>query len=124
MEVLHRISCCDRRGNCNQPKCQKNFALNPLGDGLAFLAMVSWGFYSALIRKIGELEYPTIAVTRRIYFYGILFLIPVLIEQKASFKTRDFITARDFSKFLVLRIMCKCNGISAVESGNEMDWCN
>ena len=51
---------------------QKNFALNPLGDGLAFLAMISWGFYSALIRKIGELEYPTIAVTRRIYFYGIL----------------------------------------------------
>ena len=51
---------------------QKNFALNPLGDGLAFLAMISWGFYSALIRKIGELEYPTIAVTRRIYFYGTL----------------------------------------------------
>ena len=26
---------------------QKNFALNPLGDGLAFLAMISWGFYYA-----------------------------------------------------------------------------
>lgn len=26
---------------------QKNFALNPLGDGLAFLAMISWEFYYA-----------------------------------------------------------------------------
>jgi drug/metabolite transporter (DMT)-like permease len=53
---------------------QKNLQLNPLGDGLAFLAMISWGCYSALVRKIGEWEYPVIAVTRRIYFYRILFL--------------------------------------------------
>ena len=63
---------------------QKSFNLNPLGDGLAFLAMISWGAYSALVKKIGEWDYPTIAVTRRIYFYGIIFLIPVLIQQKAS----------------------------------------
>lgn len=62
---------------------QKSFNLNPLGDGLAFLAMISWGAYSALVKKIGEWDYPTIAVTRRIYFYGIIFLIPVLIQQKA-----------------------------------------
>ena len=60
--------------------------LNPLGDGLAFLAMISWGCYSALIKKIGEWEYPIVAVTRRVCFYGILFLIPVLIQQKASWK--------------------------------------
>ena len=67
---------------------QKNLQLNPLGDGLAFLAMISWGCYSALIKKIGEWEYPIVAVTRRVYFYGILFLIPVLIQQKASWKRR------------------------------------
>lgn len=60
---------------------QKGLNLNPLGDGLAFLAMISWGCYSALVRKIGEWGYPVIAVTRRIYFYGILFLIPVLLYQ-------------------------------------------
>lgn len=32
--------------------------------------------------------------------------------------------SRDLSKFLVLGIMCKCNGISAMESGNEMDRCS
>lgn len=48
---------------------QKNLQLNPLGDGLAFLAMISWGCYSALIKKIGEWEYPIVAVTRRVYIY-------------------------------------------------------
>lgn len=89
---------------------QKNFALNPLGDGLAFLATVSWGFYSALIRKIGELEYPTIAVTRRIYFYGILFLIPVLIEQKASFKPEILLRPEIFLNFLFLGLCASAMG--------------
>lgn len=63
---------------------QNSLHLNPVGDFLAFLAMISWGMYSALAKKISEWNYPMIAVTRRIYFYGILFLIPVLIQQKAS----------------------------------------
>ena len=53
-------------------------------DMLAFTAMISWGFYSAIIKKIGEWDYPTAAVTRRIYFYGMLFLIPVLMWQGVS----------------------------------------
>ena len=89
---------------------QKNFALNPLGDGLAFLAMVSWGFYSALIRKIVELYYLTIAVTRRIYFYGILFLIPVLIEQKASFKPEILLRPEIFLNFLFLGLCASAMG--------------
>ena len=54
------------------------------GDMLAFTAMISWGFYSAIIKKIGEWDYPTAAVTRRIYFYGMLFLIPVRMWQGVS----------------------------------------
>lgn len=89
---------------------QRNLALNPLGDGLAFLAMVSWGFYSALIRKIGELEYPTIAVTRRIYFYGISFLIPVLIEQKASFKPEILLRPEILFNFIFLGFCASAMG--------------
>ena len=51
---------------------------------MAFTAMISLGFYSAIIKKIGEWDYPTAAVTRRIYFYGMLFLIPVLMWQGVS----------------------------------------
>ena len=81
---------------------RKNMQLNPLGDGLAFLAMISWGCYSALIKKIGEWEYPIVAVTRRVYFYGILFLIPVLIQQKASWKPEILMKSEVLANFLFL----------------------
>ncbi len=42
------------------------------------------------MKKIGEWDYPMIAVTRRIYFYGILFLIPVLLIQHASWNPTLF----------------------------------
>lgn len=52
--------------------------LNPLGDGLALFAAILWGFYSVFIREAGSYGYTTLMVTRRVFFYGILFMIPVL----------------------------------------------
>ena len=60
---------------------------------MAFTAMISWGFYSAIIKKIGEWDYPTAAVTRRIYFYGMLFLIPVLMWQGVSWDVTVVLSA-------------------------------
>lgn len=52
--------------------------LNPTGDFLAILAALVWACYSVLTRKISNLGYPTIVTTRRVFFYGILFMIPTL----------------------------------------------
>lgn len=52
--------------------------LSPVGDLLALLAAVVWAFYSILTQKIGGYGYPTVLVTRRIFFYGILFMVPAL----------------------------------------------
>lgn len=52
--------------------------LNPTGDIMALSAAVVWGVYSILSKKIGEMGYDTIKATRRIFFYGILFMIPPL----------------------------------------------
>lgn len=52
--------------------------LNPLGDVLCILAAVAWGVYSVALRKIGGLGYDTLLVTRRIFFYGTLFILPFL----------------------------------------------
>lgn len=52
--------------------------LNPLGDLLAFLAPVVWAIYSVLMRRISERNYHTIGSTRRVFFYGLLFMIPAL----------------------------------------------
>lgn len=50
--------------------------LNPMGDLLAVLAAVVWALYSVLTRKISQLHDPMIQTTRRIFFYGLLFMVP------------------------------------------------
>lgn len=52
--------------------------LNPLGDLLAVTAAFMWACYSLLIRKISNYGYHTIQTTRRVFFYGLLFMIPTL----------------------------------------------
>ncbi len=52
--------------------------LNPLGDILAVLAAFVWACYSLLTRRISSFGYPVILTTRRTFFYGILFMVPVL----------------------------------------------
>lgn len=52
--------------------------LNPLGDLLALLAAFLWACYSILTRKISQFDYNTILTTRRVFFYGIFFMIPAL----------------------------------------------
>lgn len=52
--------------------------LNPLGDMLAVGAAVVWASYSIVIRKMGKYKYPVIFTTRRIFFYGLLLMIPLL----------------------------------------------
>lgn len=52
--------------------------LNPLGDILAVLAAVIWAAYSVLTKKISGFHYNTIQATRRIFLYGLVFMIPAL----------------------------------------------
>jgi drug/metabolite transporter (DMT)-like permease len=52
--------------------------LNPTGDLLVLLAAFVWACYSVLTRKISGFGYPTILTTRRVFYYGILFMLPAL----------------------------------------------
>ncbi len=52
--------------------------LNPKGDLLAVTAAVVWAFYSVLTKKINSYGYHTVQTTRRIFAYGILFMVPAL----------------------------------------------
>lgn len=52
--------------------------LNPTGDLLAVAAAVVWACYSVLTRRISDFGYRTIQTTRRVFAYGILFMIPAL----------------------------------------------
>lgn len=52
--------------------------LNPLGDLLAVAAAIVWACYSVLTRKISSFGYHTIQTTRRVFAYGIVFMVPAL----------------------------------------------
>ena len=55
-----------------------NLQLNPLGDMLAIFAAFLWAIYSVLTRKIAAMGIGTVASTRHIFFYGLVFMLPVL----------------------------------------------
>ena len=49
--------------------------LSPLGDTLAFGACLCWAFYSLLMIPAGQ-RYDTLFITRKVFFYGLLSMIP------------------------------------------------
>jgi len=52
--------------------------LNPLGDFLAFMAALMWAFYSLLLKKVDS-RYPTTLITRKVFIYGMLTILPYFI---------------------------------------------
>ncbi len=54
-------------------------AANPaLGDLLALGAAFVWAVYSVIVQRISDLGYETIASTKRIFFWGLLFIVPTV----------------------------------------------
>ncbi len=49
--------------------------LSPLGDTLAFSACLCWAFYSLLMVPATK-RYSTLFITRKVFFYGLLSMIP------------------------------------------------
>lgn len=52
--------------------------LNPKGDLLAFIAALCWAVYSIFTTAAAKPEYNSIGMTRRIFFYGLITMIPFL----------------------------------------------
>ncbi|MDR1876952.1 MAG: DMT family transporter [Flavobacteriaceae bacterium] len=61
--------------------------INPLGDFLTIMAAFCWAFYSLILKRL-EPHYSTLYITRKVFFYGILTLIPIWFFEPISFKTK------------------------------------
>lgn len=61
--------------------------LNPFGDFLATSAAAVWAVYSVLMRKISEFGHNNIGCTRKVFMYGLVFMLPALffIEHQMEF---------------------------------------
>lgn len=53
--------------------------INPLGDLLAVACALVWAIYSLLAEKIGTLGYSNGQVSRKLFFYGTLFTLPLCL---------------------------------------------
>ena len=62
---------------------------DPLGDLLSFSAALLWAFYSLVIKKLNG-RYSTAFITRKIFFYGIITLLPMFFYEPLYWK-RDLI---------------------------------
>ena len=56
-----------------------NLNLNPIGDFLALLAAFFWSLYSILMKKVSKLGYSNLESTKRVFFYGLFFMIPAIL---------------------------------------------
>jgi len=52
--------------------------INPLGDVLCLVAALSWAFYTILLKRL-ENRYHTLLITRKVFFYGLMTLLPLFL---------------------------------------------
>ncbi|MCI1966930.1 MAG: DMT family transporter [Oscillospiraceae bacterium] len=76
--------------------------LNPLGDFLAVGAALIWSVYSIVIKKIGSFQCSAMECTRRTFFYGILFMIPVAWVLKIDIHINEIFIGTNLFSLLFL----------------------
>ena len=54
--------------------------INPLGDLLSLLAALSWALYAILLKHFGG-RYSMLFITRKVFFYGLLTLLPMFLRE-------------------------------------------
>ncbi|MDD4515352.1 DMT family transporter [Massilibacteroides sp.] len=58
--------------------------LSPIGDLLTLTAALMWAFYCLVFRKLGD-RYSTVFITRKVFFYGVLTILPILFFKSLPF---------------------------------------
>jgi Permeases of the drug/metabolite transporter (DMT) superfamily len=64
-------------------KSSFTFKLSVTGNILAVIAAMVWAIYSILLKKIGN-KYNYIVLTRKVFFYGLITMIPFMFAYKAN----------------------------------------
>ena len=78
--------------------------LSPLGDILAFGACLCWAVYSLLMKKALE-EYSTLFITRKVFFYGIITIIPYYIVRPEEASIFNFSIFQSFNFTILLNLL-------------------
>lgn len=66
-----------------------NIRFVPKGDLLSLMAAVLWGLYGIVVNKVTD-RYDTKFITRKIFFYGVLTILPFFLQQPWDFPLSAF----------------------------------
>lgn len=80
------------------------FNMNPLGDFLAVLATLVWACYTLISKKISNFGYPILLATRKIFLYGLIFMLPALFLFDFKFALSRFHDTTSLLNILFLGI--------------------
>ena len=78
--------------------------LSPLGDILAFGACLCWAVYSLLMKKALE-DYSTLFITRKVFFYGIITIIPYYIIRPEEASIFNLSIFQSFNFTILLNLL-------------------
>lgn len=91
-----------------------------LGDSLALLAAISWAIYSIITRVLSTYGYNSLSITRRVFFYGLLFMLPLVFRNDFQISFHEFSTPINMINLLFLGLgasaMCFVTWTFAVKS--------
>lgn len=82
-----------------------SLAFHPLGDFLAVLCMLSWGFYSIVMDKLNAKGYNQFFQIRRSFFWALLILLPLFFLSRAEGLHGLFGLSLAFSRFANLKYL-------------------
>ena len=84
---------------CISLEGSQRLQLNPKGD---LLAAAVWALYSTITKKISSFGYTTIPMTRRIFFYGLLCMLPVILFSGMKLPAMEQLTMVNIANILFL----------------------
>lgn len=86
--------------------------INPAGDLLAITASMAWAVYSVTVKRLAPI-YSSLFITRKMFFYGVISAVPLLLIQKEPSHLDlvfNFSHPEYFLNFMFLVVMCSVVG--------------
>ena len=86
----------------------EGFEINPLGDLIALSAALSWAIYTIVVKRLTPI-YSSLFITRKLFFYGVITALPLLIIQQEPLKLWlifDINQPQYMLNFLFLGLFC------------------
>lgn len=83
--------------------------VSPLGDFLAFGSALVWTIYSLVIKKLNGV-YSTLFITRKVFFYGMLTSVPIMLIENSQVPWSNFALPVVSFNFLCLTVFSSLFG--------------